>query len=75
MQRIKEYLSNPATRISFFIFVFWLGVTYGTLNSRLWIVEEKVNKIDQIWIETQLTELKINTQWIMTTLEEIKRSM
>lgn len=75
MTKIKEYFSNPATRISVWIFIFWLWVTYWTLGSRLSIVEEKVNKIDQIWIETQLTELKINTQWIMTTLEEIKRAM
>lgn len=75
MTKIKDYLASPATWVSFIVFIWWLWITWGTFTSRIDVMEEKVNKIDQIWIEAQLTELKVNTQWIMTTLEEIKRSM
>jgi hypothetical protein len=75
MQKIKDYLTNPATRISFIVFVFWIWAVWANTNSRIDILEQKVNKIDQIWIETQLAELKIDMQWIKTTLEEIKRAM
>ena len=75
MERIKEYLSSPATRVSFCIFLVWIGVTRGSLSSRIDQIEKEMNRIDQMWIETKLTELQIDMQWVKTTLEEIKRAM
>jgi hypothetical protein len=40
MEKIKQYLLNPAVWISFLCFVFGLGVSYATLNSRISALEK-----------------------------------
>ena len=72
MNRIKDYLTNPATRISFCIFVFWLWAWYATLNSRLSAVEEKQQEFNVIGIQTQLAEINKNIAWIQKDIEWLK---
>ena len=72
MTKIKDYLSNPATRISFTIFVFWLWAGYATLNSRLSAVEEKQEEFNVINIQTQLAEINKNIAWIQKDIERLK---
>lgn len=72
MTKIKDYLTNPATWIWFIIFVFWLGMSYATLNSRLSVVEEKQEEFNVIQIQTQLAEINKNIAWIQKDIERLK---
>lgn len=72
MTKIKDYLTNPATWIWFIVFVFWLGMSYATLNSRLSVVEEKQEEFNVIQIQTQLAEINKNIAWIQKDIERLK---
>lgn len=72
MTKIKNYLTNPATWIWFIVFVFWLGMSYATLNSRLSVVEEKQEEFNVIQIQTQLAEINKNIAWIQKDIERLK---
>jgi len=75
LKKIKDYFSNPAVRITIIWFCFAVGATWGTLNSRVDLIEEKVNKIDELKIEEQLTALQIDVQWIKLTLDKIEKKI
>ena len=68
MNKIKDYLTNPATWISFCVFLVWIGATWGTLSSRIENLEKNVNEIDMIKIQTTLSQ-------IQTDIERIKKTM
>ena len=72
MTKIKDYLTNPATWLWFIVFVFWLGMSYATLNSRLSVVEEKQEEFNVIQIQTQLAEINKNIAWIQKDIERLK---
>lgn len=74
MTKIKEYLSNPAVRVSFCAFLIWLGITWGTLNFRVNALEQKTSEIDIIKaqyydIQTKLAEIQTNLSWIMSNMK------
>jgi len=68
MIKIKDYLSNPTTRISFIVFIFWIGVVRWSLNSRIEQIEKNVNDMDLVKIQTTLSQ-------IQTDIERIKKSL
>ena len=72
MNRIKEYITNPATWIWFIVFVFWLGMSYATLNSRISVIEEKQEEFNVIQIQTQLAEINKNIAGIQKDIERLK---
>ena len=74
MTKIKEYITNPATWVAFIIFVFWLGVAYATLNSRISVVEEKQEEFNVIQIQTQLAEISKNIAAIQVDVERLKKN-
>jgi hypothetical protein len=74
MTKIKEYLSNPAVRVSFCIFLVSIGVTRWTLNLRINVLEQKTAEIDNIKaqyydIQTKLAEIQTNISWIMSNMK------
>ena len=70
MNKIKDYLSNPATRISFIVFIFWLWAVWGTLSSRIENLEKNVNEIDVVSIQSQLSAIQSDLQWIKYQLQK-----
>lgn len=70
MNKIKEYLSNPATRVAFWVFIFWLWGAYTTLNSRISALEKQQAEMDIIWIQTTLTQIQTDIQWIKIQLQK-----
>jgi hypothetical protein len=68
MQRVKDYLSNPTTWISFGIFIFWLGGLYATTNNRIAELEKKYNEMDMVKIQTTLSQIQTDIEWIKKTL-------
>lgn len=74
MTKIKEYLSNPAVRVSFCIFLVSIGITRWTLNFRINVLEQKTAEIDTIKaqyydIQTKLAEIQTNLSWIMSNMK------
>jgi len=74
MTKIKEYLSNPAVRVSFCAFLVSLGITRWTLSFRINVLEQKTAEIDNIKaqyydIQTKLAEIQTNISWIMSNMK------
>ena len=70
MDGIYNYLTNPANIASFVIFVFWLGMTWANLNAKLKEIEKRVDKIEDLDLDSRLTEIQTNLKWIMERLRE-----
>ena len=68
MTKIKDYLTNPATRISLIVFIFWIGAVWGSLNSRIEQIEKNVNDIDLVKIQTTLSQIQTDIERIKKTL-------
>lgn len=66
------YLTNPANIVSFVIFVFWLGVTWSNLNWRLKECEKRLDKLDELDLDSRLTQMQIDLDWVKKTLDELK---
>lgn len=65
MEQFMDRLTQPQTIISAIVFVFSLWTIRATLNSRIKTLEEKVDKIDKLDLDTKIAK-------IMTDLERIK---
>jgi len=72
-KKIIDYFSNPAVRISFLVFVFWLGITYATFDNRITNMEEWKSELDLASIQTQLSNIQTNIAQIQTDIEWIKK--
>ena len=70
MEKIRDYLTNPATRISFIVFIFWIGAVWGTLNSRIEALEKNVSEIDVVSIQSQLSAIQSDLQRIKYQLQK-----
>ena len=70
IERIKEFLSNPAVWISFLAFVFGLWVSYSTLNSRISALEKAQAELDAAYIQSTLAQIQTDIQWIKIELQK-----
>ena len=70
MEKLKDYLTNPGTIVSFIVFVFGLWVCYATLNSRLSAVEKAQAEIDTAYIQSTLAQIQTDIQWIKIELQK-----
>ena len=70
MDGIYNYLTNPANIVSFVIFVFWLGMTWANLNSKLKEIEKRVDKIEDLDLDSRLTEIQTNLRRVIERLKE-----
>ncbi len=70
MDRVKEYLSNPTTWISFTVFVFWLGWAWVSLNARITAVEKAQADMDIAYIQSTLAQIQTDIQWIKIELQK-----
>lgn len=68
MPKIKEYLSNPATWISFCVFLFWLWGIYTSMNMRISTLEEQIAEINVTDIKVTLAEIQKDLQWIKSEM-------
>lgn len=69
MDSIIEYIVNPQTLVSIVIFIFWLGMTWSKLNTELKEIERRVDKIEDLDLDSRLTEIQTNLKWIMEKLK------
>ena len=70
IEKIKNYLSNPAVWISFLCFTFWLWVSYATLDSRISAIEKAQAEFDNQYIQTTLAQIQTDIQWIKIELQK-----
>lgn len=70
MEERFNYVFSPQTIVSIIVFMFWLWVTWATLNSKLREIEKRVDKIEDLDLDSRLTEIQTNLKWIMEKLKE-----
>ena len=70
MEERFNYVFSPQTIVSIIVFVFWLWVTRATLNAKLKEIEKRVDKIEDLDLDSRLTEIQTNLKWIMEKLKE-----
>lgn len=71
MNKRKEYITNPARIVSFGVFIFWIWVTYATMNSRINSLEEFERSVDMVKIETTLTAMQKDIEYIRLNMNHI----
>jgi len=72
MEAFFNYITEPWTIVSFVVFVFWLGVTWSNLNWRLKECEKRLDKLEELDLDSRLTRMEANLEWIRTTLEKLE---
>lgn len=70
MNKIKDYLTNPATRIWFIVFIFGLGAVWWSLNSRISALEKAQAEMDMVKIQATLSQIQTDIEWIKYQLKK-----
>ena len=70
IERIKDYVFNPAVWISFIAFVFGLWVSYSSLNNRISALEKEQAELDAAYIQTTLAQIQTDIQRIKIELQK-----
>lgn len=72
MLKIKEYLTNPATWIAFWFFIFSLGWTYASLNNRISDLEKFQEEANIMELKTILVQVQKDIEWIKNDMQKMK---
>jgi len=70
MEKRFTYLKQPWTIITLIVFVFWLWWLRATLNNRLTRLEEFQQSIDMIEIQSTLSSIQKDIEWIKIELQK-----
>ena len=70
MEQIYEYLTDAWTIVNIIVTVFCLWMTWANLNSKLKEIEKRVDKIEDLDLDSRLTEIQTNLKRIMERLKE-----
>ena len=71
LKYMVERLKQPATIWKLVLFVFWLGVTWSSLNYRIQRLEEFKSTVDIMEIQTTLKEISTDLSWIKSELSKL----
>ena len=74
MEQLFNYISSPETIVSFIIFVFGLWAVYTSITNKLKELERRVEKIEDLDLDSRLERMQVDLDWIKTTLSELKRN-
>lgn len=74
MNERVDYLSNPAVIIEAVVFIFCLGVTRAGLNAKIKDLEKRIEKIEDLDLDSRLSRMEANLDWIRSTLENKLRN-
>ena len=66
-----ERLKQPATIWKLVLFVFWLGVTWSSLNYRVQRLEEFKSTVDIMEIQTTLKEISVDLNRIKSEISKL----
>lgn len=73
MDQLYSYITSPDTIISFVIFVFWLWALYTNVTGKLKELETRLTKLEDLDLDSRLTKMQVDLDWIKTTLNELKK--
>lgn len=73
MEVLYNYITQPETIVSFIIFVFTLWVLRSNINGKLKDLEHRIEKIEDLDLDSRLTKMQVDLDWIKTTLDELKK--
>ena len=73
MEQLFNYITSPETIVTFIVFVFSLWVMRANLNSKNIELEKRIQKIEDLDLDSRLTRMEANLDWIRTTLEKLDR--
>jgi hypothetical protein len=71
LKYMVERLKQPATIWKLVLFVFWLWVTWSSLNFRIQRLEEFQSTVDIVEIQTTLKEISTDLSWIKSELSKL----
>ena len=71
LKYMVERLKQPATIWKLVLFVFWLWVTWSSLNYRVSRLEEFQKSVDIVEIQTTLKEISTDLSWIKSELSKL----
>ena len=70
MEVLYNYITDPNTIVSLVVFIFWLWVIYSNVIGKLRELEKRIDKIEDLDLDSRLTEIQTNLKWIMERLKE-----
>ena len=66
-----ERLKQPSTIWKLVLFIFWLGVTWSSLNYRIQRLEEFKSTVDIMEIQTTLKEISVDLNRIKSEISKL----
>lgn len=69
MEQLFNYITQPETIISLIVFVFWLWAVYTNITGKLKELERRVEKIEDLDLDSRLTKMQTDIDRIRTTLD------
>lgn len=72
MEVIFNYITDPNTIVTLIAFIFGVWVAWSKLNSEIKDIEKRVEKIEDLDLDSRLTKMQVDLDWIKTVLSEIK---
>lgn len=73
MDNLYNYLTDPTTIINAVVLVFTLWVTRANLNTKLKELEKRIEKIEDLDLDSRLTKMQVDLDRIKTVLDELKK--
>ena len=73
MDQLFSYITDPATIVNFIAFVFGLWVIWANFNAKQKELDRRISKIEWLDLDSRLTRMEANLDWIRTTLEKLDR--
>lgn len=73
MEWVIDYITNPQNAITLIAFIFGVWVAWSNLNSKVKDIEKRVEKIEDLDLDSRLTKMQVDLDWIKTVLSELKK--
>lgn len=72
MDAIYDYITDPNTIVTLIAFVFMVWVSWSNLNWKIKEIETRLQKIEELDLDSRLTQMQTDLTRIKTTLDELK---
>jgi Co/Zn/Cd efflux system component len=73
MEQLFNYITSPDTIISLVIFMFTLWWAWSTINSKQKDLERRIEKIEELDLDSRLTRMETTLEYIRTSLEKLEK--
>ena len=73
MEHLFNYITSPDTIISLIIFMFTLWWAWSTINSKQKDLERRIEKIEELDLDSRLTRMETTLVYIRTSLAKLEK--